>query len=297
MPENTSNRFKILLLCTFAFLLVSSSFVYARQQTFKPEAYKRIDKPGRDEVSGIIKSPLQEGVYWIHGDSGTRSAVYAVNKEGEMTAGKEYKGLRLEGFDNIDWEDIAVDDKGHIIIGDIGNNCECRENLSLLVFKEPAPFTGITRDVAQYRFRYPGERKFFGLLSMGNYDAEALFYFEDSYYLISKMAKREKSVLYRLKEPSADEINILTKADEFQFSDQVTAADIHRESGKIVVLTYTRIYLFSEYEGNDFFSGKVKTLNYRAGQTEAITFDGPDFLIMTNERGDLFRIPLSKFKE
>lgn len=296
MTENTANRFKKLFLTPFLILALCSSAALARQGVYKPEAYKRIDKPGRDEVSGIIKSPLQEGVYWIHGDSGTRSAVYAVNRDGEMVAGNEYKGLRLADFENKDWEDIAVDDKGHIIVGDIGNNCECRENLSLLVFKEPAPFTGITREVEQFGFRYPGERKFFGLLSMGNYDAEALFYYRDSYYLISKMNRGVKSVLFSLNEPSADSVNVLNKEDEFSFSDEVTAADFDLESNKLAVLTYTRIYIFSEFEGNDFFSGKVQTLDYRAGQTEAITFDGPDSLIMTNERGDLFSIPLSLFK-
>ncbi|MTI88692.1 MAG: hypothetical protein FH748_12065 [Balneolaceae bacterium] len=266
-------------------------------KTVKLESYKRIDKPGRDEVSGIIKSRRHKGLYWVHGDSGTEPKIYAVNREGQMFEGEDYKGLRIGNTQNIDWEDIAADTKGNIILADIGNNCTCRQNLSLYIFPEPASSDSATHDWKRIKIKYPGEKRLWGLLDSPSYNAEAVFEWKEGIYIITKVSGWNSSRLFELKEYSENEVNVLKEKAEFQFDDEVTAADIYPEKAILAVLSYSTIWLFSDFEGTDFFSGTVKKLPYkRGGQTEAIAFDDENTLIVTNERGDLFEVALSDFK-
>ena len=41
-----------------------------------------------------------------------------------------------------DWEDIAIDDAGHLFIGDIGNNDARRDELAVYQIDEPDLTTG-----------------------------------------------------------------------------------------------------------------------------------------------------------
>ncbi len=41
-----------------------------------------------------------------------------------------------------DWEDIAIDDAGHLYLGDIGNNDAKRDTLFVYEIDEPNPTTG-----------------------------------------------------------------------------------------------------------------------------------------------------------
>jgi hypothetical protein len=74
---------------------------------------------GKKEVSGLVKSKQWPGVYWVHNDSGDETRVYPVNSEGNLfvSARKADKpGILVGGVINSDWEDIALDASGRIII-------------------------------------------------------------------------------------------------------------------------------------------------------------------------------------
>src|SRR5947207_15978497 len=92
----------------------------AKPDAPKPDAPKpcitqlaAIDYKSCSESSGVIASRKHPGVYWTHCDSGNDASIYAITCEGKFIA--EYQ---LD-VPNHDWEDIAVDDDGHLFIGDI----------------------------------------------------------------------------------------------------------------------------------------------------------------------------------
>ena len=77
--------------------------------TLTMDAYKRIDKPARNEVSGIVKSRFYENTFWVHGDSGTPNRIYAINEKGEIIKKAEDARIslhpRLRGSKLQDWID------------------------------------------------------------------------------------------------------------------------------------------------------------------------------------------------
>ena len=66
---------------------ISTPFSYGQSSKLKDirlEAYKKIDKPARNEVSGMVKSRILEDTFWVHGDSGTENRIYAIDKNGKI---------------------------------------------------------------------------------------------------------------------------------------------------------------------------------------------------------------------
>src|SRR6516165_12535026 len=68
------------------------------------------------EASGVVKSRRYPGIFWVHNDSGNAPLLFAVRADGRVV-----RRFRL-AVPNLDWEDIAIDDQGHLYLGDIGNN-------------------------------------------------------------------------------------------------------------------------------------------------------------------------------
>ena len=78
--------------------------------------WARLDPRWIPEASGIVKSRRHPGIFWVHNDSGNPPLLFAIRGDGRIV-----RQFRLE-IPNIDWEDIAIDDQGHLYLGDIGNN-------------------------------------------------------------------------------------------------------------------------------------------------------------------------------
>lgn len=147
-----SNRFLTSLLIFLTLSQVNAQDI----PTLELEAYKRIDNPARNEVSGIVKSRAYENTFWIHGDSGTPDRIYAVNEDGDIISDdKDYRGAKVKGARNLDWEDIAIGENGTLIIGDIGNNCECRDDLKIFILEEPNPKADEVEVLHEYKVSYP----------------------------------------------------------------------------------------------------------------------------------------------
>ncbi len=261
----------------------------------KLEAYKRIDQPARDEVSGIVKSRKYEDTYWVHGDSGTKDHIYAINSEGEIKSGKKkYEGAEIKGAKNEDWEDIALGEDGTLILADFGNNCHCRDDLKILIIEEPEPDDDEADVLVEYRIKYPEREGVLSLFIQDNHNAEAVFMRAGKIYIITKNESGGEAKLFRLDNPVENEINIPIEVTTFKFRGQVTAADISPDESKLVVLTYRSIWLFDLEEGSPFFGGTTYWQPIRGvEQVESIVFSNDD-LIIAEENGDLYKVPASE---
>ena len=293
--------FAILILFTADYGIYAQS---TKPKSVKLEAYKRIDEPARDEVSGIIKSIKFEDTYWVHGDSGTKDRIYAINKKGETKSGKKSdNGVKIKGVTNNDWEDISLGENGTLIVADIGNNCHCRTDLSLILVNEPTPGDKEVEVLKKYRVEYPKENGVRSLLIDYSYNAEALFYKNGKIYIITKKEKGESVKLFRLDNPSESKVNELTFVSELPFSEVVTASDISLVHNKLAILTYGSIIVFDiARKDSDFFKGQSYRLVIKGTkQVESITFSD-DNLIVTEEEGEMYEIalkdiPTHKFKK
>src|ERR1700679_1064290 len=97
------------------------------------EVAGRLDERLIPEASGIVKSRRHAGIFWVHNDSGNPPLLFAVRGDGRIV-----RQFRL-AIPNIDWEDIAVDDHGHLYLGDIGNNIGALPLRVIYRIDEPDP--------------------------------------------------------------------------------------------------------------------------------------------------------------
>lgn len=285
----------LLLFISYSGLSIAQS---SSANSIKLEAYKRIDNPARNEVSGIVKSTQFKNTYWVHGDSGTKDHIYAINADGEIKAkDKDFKGTEIIGAKNRDWEDIAIGNDGTLVLADFGNNCHCREDLKILIIKEPEPDDKKAEVISEYDITYPKNTSLLGLFIEDNHNAEAVFVRDEFIYVITKNETGGEAKLYRLDNPSPDTINVLTELETFKFKGQVTGADISEDESQLAVLTYHSIWLFDLQEGESMFDGKSYHQRIRGvEQVESITFSGAS-LIVAEENGDLYEIDIKDILE
>src|SRR5438132_1449794 len=94
----------------------------------------RISDPRIKESSGVVASRRFTNVYWTHNDGGgpKKQVLYAIDREGDTRAFFSVIDVTLH-----DWEDIAIDNAGHLFIGDIGNNDGKRDALAVYEIDEP----------------------------------------------------------------------------------------------------------------------------------------------------------------
>ena len=277
-------------------LCVDNSNAQKQRNAIKLKAYTNIDKDYSKETSGIVESKKYPGVFWILDDSGNEDRIYAIDIEGEAASGKKkYKGQKIKGAKNKDWEDILTDDDGHIIIADIGNNCECREDLKFYYVKETSPEVEKNEVVKEIRFKYPEIQNFTRFFVSANYDAEAAFFIDGKIHVLTKHSKMSGRMrLFRLDDPKEDVVNILTLVGEYAIDGAVTSADVNADESKIAVLTYNSVWVYEVGDKKNLFGGKAYRRSVKGTQIESIAFHGKELIIADEKEGRMYRIDLTE---
>ncbi len=264
----------------------SAQFPFSALRFLNPDG--KIDSSLVTECSGLVQSLRYGGVFWALGDSGSGARIVPVTIDGKLARG--WPGpVAVEGCRNNDWEDIALDAKGNLIIADMGNNDGNRKQLMLHFVKEPRPGARTVRPDRSLRVHYADQRS-----ASPDYDCEAVFVSGGRIFFLTKRRSDTRTFLYRLTGESAKASNPLRLVDSFDIGGMVTAADVSPDGKLVAVLTYTALWVF-EYDaksGSIFRRGARKKLIF-AWQAEAVAFDGNDRIVIGNEGGQLFRVPLA----
>jgi len=253
------------------------------------------------EPSGMVKSRRWPDLYWTLNDSGDEPRIFPVHRDGRIFLGEDHEaldGIRIPDAVNVDWEDIAVDDAGHVIIGDIGNrDTNNRRDLCLYFVQEPHPGTARISVLKKVFFRYPDQTEWPS--PVRNFDSEAIFWAHGKVYLLTKHRSDKHTKLYRFDSLNPFEMNVLTLLDEFDIQGQVTGADATPDGRQLAVLTYNAIWLFElNADGDKWFDGTIRWLPIPdIGDCESICFDGDHLIISSEEeKGDLYEIPIQRLE-
>jgi len=254
--------------------------------------YGTLDRRIR-ECSGIVASRRHPGIYWALSDSGNTADLFAIHDTGDAVGVWTVEGVR-----NVDWEAIAIDDHGRILIGDIGDN-ECkRRDTRLLIVAEPAQPEASGRLPVQDAIdvRYPeGPRNAEALFACGG----ELLVIEKSLGLFGSAA----AILYSVKsigpatqQSAADNqpSPSLRALEKFTFAGPVTAADQSRDGRRLAVSTYTSLYVFKRPDAaGRFLTESPFVMPMLCGQVEGIAFhhDGSGDILLTNEQRSVYRVP------
>lgn len=234
------------------------------------------------ETSGLENGP--DGCFWTHNDSGNAPELFCID-----TTGVIQRQVQIVGDANTDWEDLAKDDAGNIFIGNFGNNALNRTDLRIIKVPNIDTCTSTTFVTDTIRFSYPDQINFPPVGDYGNFDMEAMVWYQDSLHLFSKDRSSPStgySKHYRLPAVGGTYIaelidSLYTGGSSFVFS--VTSADLSEDNSELVLLNSDRLWLCTNFSGSDFFGGDVAELVLGTfTQKEGICFKN-GFMYVTDE--------------
>ena len=215
-------------------------------------------------------------------DSGNKPILFGLDFKGKII-----KEIKIKAK-NHDWEDLASDEKGTIYIGDFGNNSNKRKNLSIIIV-EQNELDEKKAEVDEIEFEYPNQFEFPPKNKNKYFDTEAFFYFKSALYLLTKSrvaGNYGKTTLYKI--PAKKGKYTAEIIAEFESCKErecwITSADISPNGEKVVLLSQKKVLIFSDFKGDQFFSGELTTINLRyRSQKESITFKDDHTLLITDE--------------
>jgi hypothetical protein len=285
-------------------LLVTVLALYSNimlAQKITPVELCKLDK-ALVETSGLVYAG---GKLWSHNDGGGQPVLYGFDINGKVSS------IVYVSAKNTDWEEVAKDDAGNVYIGDFGNQSNKRHDLK--IFKIPDPST-LKDNIAKpeiIEFEYSDQKLFPPDTNAQNFDMEAMVWFSNHLYLFSKNRTNPFTGItkvYRLPDQPgkyrAELIDSIYLGPAPMITSWVTAADISPDKKKLVLLGHDKIWLFTCFEGDKFFSGNKYTvaLGGPVTQKEAVCFVDNNKLYITDELvmkvmgGKLYSMDLSAVK-
>jgi len=251
------------------------------------------------ETSGLV---FLDDKLITHNDGGNRSELFVLNKKGDLL-----KTIRIGNAKNYDWEDLALDAKNNLYIGDVGNNLNSRQNLKIHIVKNG--FLDKSEvDVETISFEYEDQKSFPPKKSKLNFDCEAFVCIKGKIFLFTKCRTKPFSGISKVymlpAKPGHYEAKLI---GQMQFCKKgwmtcsVTAADYHAKSNTLSILTYGRLYVIKNFKFNSFWKGDISVYKMsKIRQREAICFYEKRKWYMTDEYrkgfkgGNLYRVKIKK---
>ena len=243
--------------------------------------------PGKaKEISGI-EYFQGEDVIWFINDSRNPPEIYGLGIDNS----KVEQTIRLTNASNIDWEDLARDNEGNLYIGDFGNNDSNREDLTIYGITQPGTLKSRRNKATITTFRFEDQNEFPPKEKDLSYDVESFIFLKGNFYLFTRNRAKKfdgKTKIYRLPAKEGDFVAELIgsyKTGNDASDCQVTSAAVHHESGTIALLSYNKVWIFSDYKEDDFASGKVREIKLKhSSQKESICFKSARELYIADER-------------
>ena len=237
-----------------------------------------------NESSGI--EIINRNSIWSHNDGSGNPELYNFDSTGTLL-----RTLKILNATNIDWEDMAKDSLGNFYIGDFGNNTNTRQDLKIYIIPNPSSIIADSIIPQIINFSYSDQFAFPPPDSLKNFDMEAMVAYHDSIYLFTKNWSNPYSgytKLYKL--PAIAGTFVAELVDSFYTGTgspilySITSADISPDQSKLILLGYNKCWLFSNFIGDDFFSGTNQLFNFPTlTQKEGICFISENELYAADE--------------
>ncbi len=236
------------------------------------------------EVSGIEFD--KAGGFWAINDGGDDPNLYQVNRDGNII-----KTIAVTNAKNIDWEDMTQDNFGHFFLGDFGNNLNMRKWLTVYKIENPIDIKGNETQAEIIKFTYPEQETFPPTDDQRNFDLEAFVHYKKHLYLFTKnrtVPFDGVTTLYKIgayaANHSAKKISSFTTCTLATEICWITSAALSPDRSKLALLDSKHIWLFENWQGEDFFSGDAYRIDLGiVTQKEAVTFYDENTIIFTDE--------------
>lgn len=237
------------------------------------------------EISGIEYD--KEGNLWALNDGGNSPEIHQIDSLGNIQ-----RSIKITNAKNIDWEDMTQDDLGHFFIGDFGNNSNKRNNLTIYKIKNPTDIKGNNTKAEIIRFKFNDQNISDKKKSNKNFDVEAFVFYKKKLYLFTKNRTEPfdgYSNLYVMGDYASNQnakmIDRFKSCTSDKYQCWITSAALSPDKKKLALLGSNKMWIFKNWEGNDFFSGSVKEIDLgMVTQKEAITFYNDSIVILADEK-------------
>ena len=226
------------------------------------------------EISGMVASVANPGVFWVHNDSGGGAEVYAMDAEG-----RHLGVFGLSGASAVDWEDIAIgpgpiEGEQYLYAGDIGDNSGVRSEIVVYRVLEPevavgqSPVSEVLTGVERIRLTYPD----------GARDAEVLLVDPVTRDLCIVSKRESLSRVYTAGYPqSTSSATVMTYRGELTWG-WTTGGDVSADGSLVLVRGYISGMVYRREVGMalwEAFGGEECEVPVIAAlYEEAICFDG-----------------------
>lgn len=266
------------------FLFIFSIFAFAtnvfaqRMQVLLRLASEQV------ETSGLLV--FSDSSWLMINDSGNEPVVYEINKQGRVVSRTTFVNAS-----NFDWEELQSDHLGNIYIGDIGNNNQSRNGLTIYKFhRDQIGLSDVVVDTIA--FYYPEQLFFPPKKSERNFDAEAFLVQRDSIFIFTKDWSKPftgvSKVYYVPNKPGRFSATLLRSFQTNNISpyrDAITGVCWY--GGEILILTYGAIYHVKDVHQLLHTTNFVQMKKYafkKLKQFEAIAASSDGKIYITTEK-------------
>lgn len=230
-----------------------------------------------DECSGAVA--YTDSTFLTHNDDG-EPCLYEVDYKGDLK-----NTYCLPGAENRDWEDMTRDDSGNVYACDVGNNWNIRKDLVIYKYR-----IGQSGAMGIIKLSYADQTEFAPEEKKRNFDCEAVFWRNDSLYLVSKNRGERTVKIYGI--PDVPGTYVAQPVASKILPRMITGADISPDGDNLALLAYGAVYLFdidSISGSHQFFDHPVACLRFpKSGQSEAIWFKTDSTFYVANEGNHVF---------
>ena len=242
---------------------------------------------GIDEASGLV---MLESETLIHiNDGGNPPCVFFTDISGNI--------IDLdcpEYLKNQDWEALAFGDNV-LFIGDIGNNNNKRR--SMTIYRVGINDSLELSDLGQIKISFAEQQSYPPADEDRNYDVEALVYHQGKLHLFTKNRTQPfDGYVYQYSFPAVEGEYKISRRDSFRtktdgmLQNWITGADINPSGNILALIGYYKVWLFTDFQGDKFFSGRQSSVIINdESQKEAICFRSDSTFLVTDERSLIFR--------
>jgi hypothetical protein len=256
--------------------------------------------PKLKEISGIEFDKYKR--MWAINDGGDGPKLYMLNKDGSIA-----REVTVSNAKNVDWEDMTQNRFGHFFFG---NNDNDRRWLTIYKIENPIDIKTDTTTAEIIKFTYPQMQEGEIKPQDKNYDLEAFVEYKRHLYLFTKNRTKPFdgiTKLYKVGDHAANfdaeligEFKTCTTLEKLCW---ITSAAMSPDRTKLVLLDSTSVWLFENFEGDNFFNGDISRIDLGVvTQKEAVTFYDDNTLVFTDEEfqglvgGNIYEVKLDQVK-
>lgn len=265
-----------------------------------------LDRAAVPECSALLASPAHGRLLWAVSDSDGPARLVPIRPSGLVVTppgapigfgAQRYLGVEVVGVRNLDWEALAADGAGNLILGDVGNNLSRRRELILYILPEPAPGAATVTPTRRLSFQWPDQTEFPDPEQA--HDCEAIFWYRGKLHLLTKHRRDTRSHLWRADFPASAARAYLTQVGAFDAQGMVTDASVSPDGRRLAVLTYRVLWVFDLARSplNPLAApvvGRPIQPPMSQWQLEGCGWLDNETLLLGAEEGGLFQVKLSE---